>query len=201
VSENTHTNGESPARKTAAYFGAAILVAAVIAGLVAVVRSGDGDDGAGPAPSSLEPVYTGLEERRQAAGVSTMGEPQDGDAHFHPRLTVYANGEKVPMPVNIGIDPGKPGPAMASLHTHETDGTIHVEGMAEATLGQFFEIWGIPFSEKEFGPYKTEGSKTVRMWVDGEPSEAFGELPLKDGQRIVVAYGPEDAPSPPEVGE
>jgi hypothetical protein len=201
VSENGHTDGPSAARKTAAYFSAAILVVAVIAGLVAVVRSGDGNDSSTAAPASFQPVYSGLEERRLAAGVSTMGEPQDGDAHSHPRLTVYANGEKVPMPVNIGIDPAKPGPAMASLHTHETDGTIHVEGMAEATLGQFFEIWGVPFSAEELGPYKAEGSKTVRMWVDGSRSEAFGELPLEDGQRIVVVYGPEDAPPPAEVGE
>lgn len=199
MSENGHTNGEAAGRKTAAYFSAAILVAAVIVGVVAVVRSGNGNDE--PAPTAFEPVYSGLEERRLGAGVSTMGEPADAEAHFHPRLFVYANGEKVPMPVNIGIDPAKPGPAMASLHTHETDGTIHVEGMAEATLGQFFEIWGVPFSESELGPYGAEGSKTVRMWVDGQPSEVYGDLPLEDGQRIVVAYGPESGTPPPEVGE
>jgi hypothetical protein len=200
VSETGHTNGESAARKAATYFSAAILIGAVVAALAVVVLSGDGDGGPESAPAAFQPEYLQLEERRQAAGVSTMGEPQDADAHFHPRLTVYTNGEKVAMPVNVGIDPGKPGPAMASLHTHETDGTIHVEGMAEASLGQFFEIWGVPFSEEELGPYKAEGSKTVRMWVDGFPSEAFGELPLEDGQQIVVVYGPEDAPPPAEVG-
>ena len=27
------------------------------------------------------------------------------------------------------------------------------------------------------------------MWVDGEPSTAFDQLELSDGQEIVVAYG------------
>lgn len=201
MSETGPTDEPSAARRTAAYFTAAILAGAVIAALVAVVLSGDGNGGTGSGPAAFHPEYSQLEARRQAAGVSTMGEPQDGDAHFHPRLTVYADGEKLQMPVNIGIDPSQPGPAMASLHTHETDGTIHVEGMADATLGQFFEIWGVPFSKAELGPYRAEGSKTVRMWVDGEPSAAFGELPLEDGQRVVVAYGPEDSPPPAEVGD
>lgn len=30
------------------------------------------------------------------------------------------------------------------------------------------------------------------MWVDGEPSDAYGELELADGQQIVVAYGTDD---------
>ncbi len=191
--------GRSAPRRAAAYFSAVILVAAVIVALVAVARSGEGDtQSAAPA---FQPVYTGMEARRLAAGVSTMGDPQDADAHLHPRLVVYANGERVPVPVNIGIDPAKPGSEMASLHTHETGGTIHVEGMAEATLGQFFEIWGVAFSESELGPYRVDGPKAVRMWVDGKPSTAFEELAMEDGQEIVVAYGPESDPPPPEVGE
>lgn len=36
----------------------------------------------------------------------------------------------------------------------------------------------------------------MRLWVDGERSDAFGALQLRDGQRIVVSYGPKDAPAP-----
>jgi hypothetical protein len=144
------------------------------------------------AASDFAPVYEGLEERRQAAGVSTMGEPADPDAHLHPKLALYAEGEPIEIPVNIGIDPAKPGIQMASLHTHETNGTIHMEGMSDATLGQFFEIWGLPFSENELGPYEADGERSIRMWVGGKPSEEFEQLKLAGGQEIVVAYGTPD---------
>jgi hypothetical protein len=178
---------EARRRLITGYVTGGVLLAALFASVVLVGVSGGGDGGAA-APPAFEPSYANLEARREAAGVSTMGAPA-ADAHFHPRLTVYVNGEQVPIPVNIGIDPGQSPEAMASLHTHEGDGTIHVEGMAEATLAQFFEIWGVPLSSSELGPYRAKGAKTLRMWVDGEPSTAFDDLQMEDGQEIVVAYG------------
>lgn len=171
---------------------AVLLAAALALALVITLALNGEDNAAGPASGGFEPVYEGLEQRRQAAGVSTMGEPADPDAHLHPKLALYAEGEPIQIPVNIGIDPAQPGEQMASLHTHETNGTIHMEGMSEATLGQFFEIWGIPFSANELGPHEVAGDKSIRMWVDGKPSDEFEQLPLADGQQVVVAYGTPD---------
>lgn len=36
------------------------------------------------------------------------------------------------------------------------------------------------------------------MWVDGQPSRAFGDLRLEDGQEIVIAYG-SDRDLPPDL--
>ena len=171
-----------------------VIVAAsalAIALLVTLMRSEESEEPS-PTAAGFEPVYEGLEQRREAAGVSTMGQPADGDAHLHPNLKLFANGERIQIPVNIGIDPAKPGEQMASLHTHETDGTIHMEGMSEATLGQFFEIWGVPFSEDELGPHEAGDGKIVQLWVEGEPSSEFGELELADGQKLVIAFGTEE---------
>ena len=44
--------------------------------------------------------------------------------------------------------------------------------MADATLGQFFEVWGVPFSKTQLGPYHARGGKVMRMWVDGKPSKS-----------------------------
>lgn len=165
--------------------------AVAMALLVTLTGSKESDDPRATV-AGFEPVYADLEQRREAAGVSTMGQPADGDAHLHPNLKLFANGERIQIPVNIGIDPTKPGEQMASLHTHETDGTIHIEGMSEATLGQFFEVWGIPFSDDELGPHEAGDDKTIQMWVDGKPSDEFEHLKLVDGQRVVVAYGTEE---------
>ena len=46
------------------------------------------------------------------------------------------------------------------------------------------------------GPHRATASKTVRMWVDGKPSQAFDELALRDGQNVVVSFGDKNAPAP-----
>jgi hypothetical protein len=80
---------------------------------------------------------------------------------------------------------------MAGLHTHDASGTIHVENASDPTLGQFFAIWGVPLSEQQLGPNRATGSEGTRMWVDGEPSTALGNLVMEDGEEIVIAFGDE----------
>jgi hypothetical protein len=186
----------APSRRSAAYFAGVVVGLAVVAAGLALALGG-GRSGDQNTVTGFEPDYTDLAAREQAAGVSTMGNPQDATAHFHPHLSLYLNGDGIPIPTNVGIDPSASPEAMASLHTHSSDGTIHVEGMSRATLGQLFEIWGVTFSKAQLGPYRASGDRVVRMWVDGKRSTAFGEQQLADGQRIVIAFGPKDSPPPP----
>jgi hypothetical protein len=176
--------------------GLVSVIVIAVAGAVAL-GGGDGSSASANSADSFSQHYSGLSERREAAGVPTMMETMGSSAHFHPHLAVYVEDEQVEVPANIGIDPSQPGMQMAGLHTHDASGTIHDEGMANSRLGQFFAIWGVPFSSEQLGPYRAEGSKAVRMWVDGRPSRAFGELKLAEGQQIVVAFGPKAAPAPP----
>jgi hypothetical protein len=178
-------------RMAAGYFVAALLVAAIVAALILVLTSAD-EPAPSPTASAFAPVYEGLEERRLQAGVPTMGE--GGGEHFHPLLEIYVRGQPVEVPTNIGIDPAQPPQLMAGLHTHDTTGTIHNEAGTGSTLGQFFAIWGIPFSRDRLGPYEATGEEKVRLWVDGTPSDAYGDLKLEDGQEIVVTFGTEEEP-------
>ncbi|MGH2963344.1 MAG: hypothetical protein ACRDL3_14310 [Solirubrobacterales bacterium] len=171
---------------------------ALLVAVVVVVGSGN-DSGSAGAEGAFGTHYQGLEERRVEAGVPTMSDPAAGGAHIHPRLAVYLRGEQVPIPVNVGIDPSRPAEMMAGLHTHDSSGVIHVENAAEPTLGQFFEIWGVPLSPEQLGPHAASGSEEVRMWVDGQASRDFGDLVLEDGQEIVVAHGSERE-LPPGLG-
>jgi hypothetical protein len=182
------SGADDPARRrlVAGYFIAALLVAAMVAGIVVVIAGG-GNGSSVSSDDSFAPQYEGLEDRRTEAGVPTMAE--GGGEHFHPFLEVYVRGERIPVPANIGIDPAQPPESMAGLHTHDTTGTIHNEAGTGSTLGQFFEVWGVDFSPSRLGPYQTSGEDKVRMWVDGQPSQNFGDLELADGQQIVVAFG------------
>lgn len=123
----------------------------------------------------------------------------DGE-HFHPRLTLFANGREILVPPNIGIDPAAPPSEMAGLHTHDTSGTIHNEAGTGSTLGQFFAVWGVPFARDRLGPFSADRDDQVRMWVDGEPSPAYGDLKLAEGQEIVVAYGSRSEMPPDAAG-
>lgn len=183
-------------RLTVRYVLAALLLAATVGTLVIVLGNRDGD--APPSSSAsgpFAPVYEGLEERRVRAGVPTMAESDGTDDHAD--LEIYARGEQVEVPANIGIDPARPPNEMAGLHTHDTSGTIHKKAGTRSTLGQFFAVRGVPFSPRELGPFANRGRERVRMWVDRESSKGYGDLGLADGERIVITYG---APNQLPVG-
>lgn len=181
--------GKARTRQLGAYALAGLLSAAVIAGIVVMAAGGSGGSSSAGAGGPFGQHYEGLQNRETAANVPTMMDTMSSTEHIHPHLAVYVNGKQTEIPADIGIDPGQPSMQMAGLHTHDSSGTIHDEGMPGARLGQFFEVWGVPFSKRQLGPYKARGSKAVRMWVDGKPSKAFGNLLLGDGQQIVVAFG------------
>ena len=173
---------------------AAIVLAAGIAAAIALSGGGADGTGAGAAGGARAPGevagpfgqhYAGLDARRKAAGVTTMMDTMDSSLHVHPRLTILADGKPVAVPANIGIDPRQDAMRMASLHTHEEPGVIHVEGQQNATLGQFFAVWGVALSADRLGAYR----EPVRMWVDGARSDDFGRLRLAEGQDIVLAVG------------
>ncbi|HEX9709068.1 MAG TPA: hypothetical protein VGB42_03755 [Candidatus Thermoplasmatota archaeon] len=117
--------------------------------------------------------------------------------HQHPHLEIFIQGEPVAIPVNIGIDPSlyhdhtfdeySGMDTMSPLHTHEGDGTIHMEMSRwhPLTLGDFFSVWGQPFGPNQVLHY----TGPVTMTVDGEPSSEYGGLILQEGQRIVVHGG------------
>lgn len=181
---------EQRPRRVLGAVSAGVLLAATVGAVVLAASSGNDTSSAG-AEGAFGTHYQGLEDRRVEAGVPTMSDASAGGDHIHPELAVYVDGEEVPIPVNVGIDPSQPPEMMAGLHTHDSSGVVHVENAAEPTLGQFFEIWGVPFSPTELGPHEASRSDTVRMWIDGEPSREFGDLVLEDGQEVVVAYGGE----------
>jgi hypothetical protein len=146
-------------------------VVAALAVAVATVGVAAAMYGAGPAPGSIN---TSL--------------------HQHPNLEIFVNGEPIQLPSNIGIDPslwnnhamdeyGEMA-SMSPLHTHDSSGVIHLEmGKWHAcTLGDFFDVWGQPFDRDRMLSH----SGPITMTVDGHPSEAYRDLVLQDGQRIVI---------------
>jgi hypothetical protein len=118
--------------------------------------------------------------------------------HIHQHLDLYANGQKATVPAEIGIDAG--GGFISDLHTHETDGILHVESPTQRsfTLGQFFAVWGLPLNAECIGSLCEQGARQLRVWVNGEEVTADPRrIVLAEHQEIVIAYGSrEQVPDP-----
>jgi hypothetical protein len=98
--------------------------------------------------------------------------------HIHAHLAVYVDGQLRALPAGIGI-PGaqvqqtRYGPVVGTgtcfywLHTHTTDGVIHIESPTQRiyTLGNFFDMWRQPLSANQAGPAKGR----ITALVDGKP--------------------------------
>lgn len=127
--------------------------------------------------------------------------------HVHPRLEISIDGKLVTVPANIGIDPklwkdrsleryGMPMsdmremPYMSPLHTHDTSGTIHIEStvIREYTLGQFFDVWGVRFSESCIFDRCSDGKSNVVMFVNRVRNYDFRSHILKDGEQIRIEF-------------
>jgi hypothetical protein len=117
--------------------------------------------------------------------ISTRG------VHWHPQVEIYIKGEKQEIPANIGIGPQyasmptfDTSMRMTAMHTHEPDGTIHLEFPArvtreDTTLGNFFAIWGKGLMS--FG-------SSVTMTVNGEENTELEDYEMKDGDKIELRY-------------
>ena len=106
--------------------------------------------------------------------------------HIHPNVEINVDNQKVAIPANIGIDPS----CMRAIHTHDESGQMHVEypEKHDFTLADFFANWQQPFSKDRILDKVTDETHAITMLVDGQPSEEFENLVLRDEQKIVIIY-------------
>lgn len=132
------------------------------------------------------PAPTDVPARVATAGLN-LG-PMGMAEHYHPQLRVVVAGSEVQVPAGIGVDPHTG--AMSAVHTHEFDGTIHVEaGTASevVTLGQLFTQWGVKLTSTQIGGVHAKAGQKVTltsnaMPVAGDPNG----LRLQPDQKIVL---------------
>lgn len=174
---------------------------AALAAAIALTVTGCGNDAAqspttaatsGPAPglngtsSPPWPAPTDVPARVAAAGLD-LG-PMGIAEHYHPNLRVVIDGTEVPVPPNLGVDPATG--AMSAVHTHEGDGTIHIEAdtVGEVfTLGQVFMQWGVKLTSTQIGGVKAPAGQEVTLTSNGKPVTGDPmDLVLEPEQQIVL---------------
>ena len=166
---------------------------------------------AGPTGPEGVPVPAGPALASTATGAT--GQPVDGIScqtseqtlfHIHAHLTIFVNGAARQVPAGIGI-PGaqatqspqgpfiETGTCFYWLHTHASDGIIHIESPVERTytLGNFFDIWGQPLGPDQVGP--AQGHVTAiyngQVWQGNPrdiPLNAHAQIQLQVGTPLVA---------------
>jgi hypothetical protein len=124
--------------------------------------------------------------------------------HIHAHLAVFKDGILYQLPAGVGI-PGSAaqqtsqGPIAAGgtciywLHTHTTDGVIHVESPTKRIymLGDFFDIWRQPLGSNQVG--SLHGA--ISAFVNGTPwTKSPRAIPLLPHEDIQLEIG---RPAPP----
>ena len=121
--------------------------------------------------------------------------------HWHPHLTIFIKGQQQVIPADIGIGYQYRASRfymtdmqMTDIHTHDDSGTLHWEVMAgpvkkdDVRLGDFFEIWGQPFSSTQILGYRNGPDGTVKMTVNGQPNTDFQNYLVKDKDNIEIRF-------------
>lgn len=107
--------------------------------------------------------------------------------HIHPHLRIMIDQAAEKIPANIGIVSAA---CMRPLHTHDNTGTLHIEWTRERdfTLGEFFNVWGKSFTQEEILGNRVDADHILRMTVNGAPTTDFGNVIVRDGDRIEIRY-------------
>jgi hypothetical protein len=183
---------------------AAVVIAAIVLGIVLTRGGGSGDKSSGGYTDKVD--FAALPDLHagpppwdngssflagRLAGVHLTALSQEALVfHIHQHLDLYVEGKKVDLPAGIGFTAdGK----VTELHTHDPTGLVHVESPLERdySLGQLFGEWGVWLSANRVGDSRGK----VQWWVNGKKQAGNpADLVLKPHQEIVVAIG-----TPPTV--
>lgn len=167
----------------------------ILAGIIAAIAVGVGYGALSGAFSSASPPISPTHSTEKIV------------MHNHAKLSIKIEGKTVTIPENTGIDPklykdhsldtygmkmpNMPSmPVMAPTHTHDTSGTIHIEStvVRDYTPGDFFNVWGVTFTSTCIMDKCNDGTKTVKIFVNGQPGFEFRNYVMKDGDEIVIQY-------------
>lgn len=155
-------------------------------------------------PAPWAPPAVVANGANSAAYVAAAGLPYAEEmlsVHYHAHLDIVVNGQKVAVPPYIGfVVNGQQLAGLAPLHTHQSDGIIHIENSVPATflLGQFFIEWGVRLSSTCIGGYCAGSGNEFAVYVNGNKYAGDpNSIVLTKHEEIAIEYGKTGTLSPP----
>lgn len=192
----------------------ASLLSPILLSLLVACGGGGGDDPPAPPPAgdTLPRVAaaSSLDDNRQIGATTWadgntsdggVGLPVDGvecgspvdTYHVHSHLSIFVDGQARAVPANVGLIDTPVLDCHYEIHTHDRSGKIHVEAGApfEATLGQFFAIWGQPLRSDNVAG---QTGKPVAYFIveNGQVSRYQGDptaIELTSHRHVVIQIG------------
>ncbi len=107
--------------------------------------------------------------------------------HIHSHLSLYINGQQLPLPAQIGIASDQS--CFYWLHTHDTSGVIHMEAPIQRSfvLGNFLNEWSTEFPSLGYPPQLDQTGWQV--YVNGKLYNGdFHKIPLQAHTLITMVY-------------
>lgn len=144
----------------------------------------------GPGVQTTKPPwkaeYSQIQRRLRVLGLPAPGTEK---FHVHQLMHIYNDGILVPVAANIGIDESQH--VETALHTHDQTGVMHMESDKPftATLGNFFDVWGVALGPDRVGGLVATKDKPLRVFVNGKQISDPAAHVLKKNDNIVIAYG------------
>ena len=197
------------------WWAMAVVVSCGAAGTIALSAGGSGSQGL-PGPEGV-PLEAGpalapagaIPPAKATPYAVQCGSSEQVATHIHSHLAVYVDGHPRSIPLGVGMvgqvqvaqTPHGPfadgvSDCLYWLHTHASDGIIHIEAPAGRTfvLGQFFGIWGQPLTSRQVGP----ATGPVTAYVNGQRwTQPLDVIPLTSHEAIQLDVGtPIVAPRP-----
>jgi len=115
--------------------------------------------------------------------------------HIHMHVSIYINGQPVVVPQGVGIAPD--GSCFYWLHTHTSDGIIHVEAPSATdalSLNEFLTIWREKFSSFQY-PAQLSLMTGWQVYINGHPfagpvtSPLLTHIPALSHELVTLEYG------------
>jgi hypothetical protein len=165
-------------------------VAVVGIGVFVAARQTSPNPNASPTPGAIGDTASG-------------GQGQDVDGvkcetheqvvyHVHAHLYILLDGFAHPISSQVGIPGGPFAPnCYYWLHTHDQTGVIHIESPTQRiyTLGQFFDIWGVPLNRSNVA-YLAVPNGELTVFVDGQQfTDDPRGIPLGAHTQVVMELG------------
>lgn len=130
-------------------------------------------------------------EEEKEKEVSSSGTP----VHEHADFKVYIEGKPIDF-TQSKYQSTPENDLNPDVHLHDGVGTVVHKHRSGITLGDFFKSLKMELTKGclrlDTGEAYCSGpANTLKIWVNGQPSEKFDTFEWKDGDRILISYGSE----------
>ena len=153
---------------------------------------------AAPGASSPSPRYAGVGDTASGGQGQDVGKikcesHEQFVYHVHAHVSILVDGAPHRVAASIGI-PGAEGGVPRCIywmHTHDDSGVVHIESPTQAlyTLGEFFDVWGMPLGRNGVADQAVPGGDLL-VFVDGKQFDGDPrDVQLKGHTEVVIELG------------